>query len=385
MGDGRAFILSNLSWKGKLPLSWLRGAERPQFKMGSIIRSSAAACRTPAALPLPAPIAMTLPLSPLRRGPGTAGRRAVLGLIGLLAIPLLAPSLPLGPLARLLKPAPASAQTAKQPVLRIGAIPDQKPEKLNRLYPLVADELSKQLGVKVTYVPVVDYAAAVGAFRTGSLDLVWFGGLTGVQARLQKPGAKVLAQRDIDVSFHSIFIANASSDLKPISQQKDLVTLKGRRFTFGSESSTSGRLMPQWFLSQAGVKLSDFAGGTPGFSGSHDTTIALVSSGAYDAGVVNEQVWRASLHDGKANRAKVIPIWKSPGYPDYHWIAQGDLEARFGKGFTDRLQQAILSWRPSNPQQKQILSLFGAQQFTSANAADYARIEQVGRQIGKIR
>ena len=296
------------------------------------------------------------------------------------------PGAALGSLARLLAPLPARAQQPSAPLeLRIGAIPDQKPEKLNRLYPLVASQLSKQLGVKVKYVPVVDYAAAVGAFRTGNLDLVWFGGLTGVQARLQKPGAKVLAQRDIDVSFHSIFIASTKSGLKPITNQKDLVELKGRRFTFGSESSTSGRLMPQWFLAQAGVKLSDFAGGAPGFSGSHDTTIALVSSGAYDAGVVNEQVWRTSLHDGKANRAKVIPIWKSPGYPDYHWIAQGDLDARFGKGFTTRLQKAILSWRPTDPEQKQILALFGAQQFTEANAAAYDRIEQVGRQIGKIR
>jgi phosphonate transport system substrate-binding protein len=281
--------------------------------------------------------------------------------------------------------APAAAQSDSRPVLRIGAIPDQKPEKLNRLYPLVAGELSRQLGVKVKYVPVVDYAAAVSAFRTGDLDLVWFGGLTGVQARLQKPGAKVLAQRDIDVSFHSIFIANVRSGIRPFNQQKGLTTLKGRRFTFGSENSTSGRLMPQYFLKQAGVKPSDFAGGAPGFSGSHDATIALVQSGAYDAGVVNEQVWRSSLHDGKANRARVQAIWRSPGYPDYHWIAQPDLDRRFGAGFTAKLQKAILSWRPTNPEQKQILSLFGAQQFTTASPAAYSRIEQVGREIGKIR
>jgi phosphonate transport system substrate-binding protein len=232
---------------------------------------------------------------------------------------------------------------------------------------------------------VVDYTAAVSAFRTGSLDLVWFGGLTGVQARLQKPGAQVLAQRDIDVAFHSIFIANTRSGLQPFNSQKGLASLKGKRFTFGSENSTSGRLMPQYFLGQAGVKLSDFAGGAPGFSGSHDATIPLVQSGTYDAGVVNEQVWRTSLHDGKANRAKVVALWKSPGYPDYHWIAQPDLDKRFGKGFTNRIQQAILSWRPSNPEQKQILSLFGAQQFTSAKASAYGRIEQVGRQIGQIR
>jgi phosphonate transport system substrate-binding protein len=278
-----------------------------------------------------------------------------------------------------------AAQAEAQPVLRLSAIPDQSPEKLNRLYPLVADQLARQLGVKVSYVPMVDYSAAVTAFRTGDLDVVWFGGLTGVQARLQKPGARVLAQRDIDVSFHSIFIANRQSGLRPITSVKDLAMLKGKRFTFGSENSTSGRLMPQYFLAQAGVKLSDFAGGAPGFSGSHDATIALVQSGTYDAGVVNEQVWRASLHNGKASRTKLIQLWKSPGYQDYHWIAQGDLDRRFGKGFSDRLRQAILSWRPSNPQQKQILGLFGAQQFTSADPSAYRQIEQVGRQIGKIR
>ncbi|MFM9040926.1 MAG: phosphate/phosphite/phosphonate ABC transporter substrate-binding protein, partial [Vulcanococcus sp.] len=203
---------------------------------------------------------------------------------------------------------PAAQAQSSKPVLRISAIPDQNPEKLNLLYGSVASELSRQLGVPVKYVPLTDYAAAVTAFRTGDLDLVWFGGLTGVQARLQKPNARVLAQRDIDVSFKSIFIANTRSGLKPVRNIDGLRELKGRRFTFGSESSTSGRLMPQYFLAQAGVKLKDFAGGAPGFSGSHDATIALVQSGAYDAGAVNEQVWRASLHNGKANRAKVMAI-----------------------------------------------------------------------------
>ena len=306
---------------------------------------------------------------------------AVLAGIGLALAPAALP-----PFSPTQLPLPAAhAQQSSKPVLRISAIPDQQPEKLNRLYGLVANELSKQLGVRVRYVPVTNYAAAVSAFRTGNLDLVWFGGLTGVQARLQKPGAKVLAQRDVDASFHTIFIANTKSGLKPVTSVKGLSQLKGKRFTFGSESSTSGRLMPQYFLGQAGVKTNQFAGGAPGFSGSHDATVALVQSGAYEAGAVNEQVWRASLHNGKANRSKVMAIWKTPGYPDYHWIAQPDLDKRFGKGFTNRIQKAILSWRPSNPEQKQILSLFGAQQFTAAKASAYSRIEQVGRQIGQIR
>ncbi len=310
---------------------------------------------------------------------------AVLAGLALACLPAVTP-----PMAGL--PAPVSGLSpflqgaqAQQKLLRIGAIPDQNPEKLNRLYGQVAAELGRQLGVKVQYVPVTDYTAAVSAFRTGSLDLVWFGGLTGVQARLQKPGAQVIAQRDIDAQFRSVFIANSRSGLKPIQTQRQLTVLEGRRFTFGSESSTSGRLMPQWFLSQAGVQLKDFAGGAPGFSGSHDATIALVQSGAYDAGVVNEQVWKANLRSGKADRSKVFVLWRTPGYPDYHWIGQPDLDKRFGRGFTARLRGAILSWRPTNPVQKQILELFGAQQFTGAKASDYQRIEQVGRQVGKIR
>jgi len=290
-------------------------------------------------------------------------------------------------LPAVLPPVPASLLPAAeaQQVLRIGAIPDQNPEKLNRLYGLVADELSQQLGVKVSYVPVTDYAAAVSSFRTGSLDLVWFGGLTGVQASLQKPGAQMLAQRDIDAQFYTVFIANARSGIKPIQNQKGLVALKGKRFTFGSESSTSGRLMPQYFLAQAGVKLADFAGGAPGFSGSHDATIALVQSGTYDAGAVNEQVWKSNLRSGKANRSKVVQIWRTPSYPDYLWLGQPNLDQRFGKGFSAKLRQSIISWRPTDPEQKQILSLFGAQQFTTVKPGEYKQIEQVGRQIGKIR
>ena len=290
-------------------------------------------------------------------------------------------------LPAVLPPVPASLLPAAeaQQVLRIGAIPDQNPEKLNRLYGLVADELSQQLGVKVSYVPVTDYAAAVSAFRTGSLELVWFGGLTGVQASLQKPGAQMLAQRDIDAQFYTVFIANARSGIKPIQNQKGLVALKGKRFTFGSESSTSGRLMPQYFLAQAGVKLADFAGGAPGFSGSHDATIALVQSGTYDAGAVNEQVWKSNLRSGKANRSKVVQIWRTPSYPDYLWLGQPNLDQRFGKGFSAKLRQSIISWRPTDPEQKQILSLFGAQQFTTVKPDEYKQIEQVGRQIGKIR
>ena len=282
--------------------------------------------------------------------------------------------------------APVSPVLAAQ-VLRISAIPDQNPERLNRLYGLVAAELSDQLGVQVRYVPVIDYTAAVTGFRRGDLDLVWFGGLTGVQARLQTPGAVVLAQRDVDARFRSVFIANrqALKDLKPFTSIAELSQLKNKRFSFGSESSTSGRLMPQFFLAKAGVEPKDFSGGQPGFSGSHDATIALVQSGAYEAGALNEQVWESRLKEGKVDISKVVLLWRTPPYPDYHWVAQGNLNKRFGAGFTSKLQQALLELSPDQPRQAQVLVLFGAKKFIKAPADQYASIESVGRQLGKIR
>ena len=279
----------------------------------------------------------------------------------------------------------SGAPPSAEQVLRIGAIPDQNPEKLNRLYGSLSDELSDSLNVAVRYVPVSNYAAAVSAFRSGSLDLVWFGGLTGVQARLQTPGAMVLAQRDIDAKFTSVFIANGASGLRPITSADQLVQLKGRRLAFGSESSTSGRLMPQYFLGENGVTMADLAGGGPGFSGSHDATIAVVESGAYEVGALNEQVWRSNVDQGRVDPDKVAVIWRTPPYVDYHWVARPDLDARFGEGFTDRVRSSLLSLTPATERGALVLELFGAKRFIPAQNEAYAKIEAVGRQLGKIR
>jgi len=270
-------------------------------------------------------------------------------------------------------------------ILRIGAIPDQNPERLNRLYKNLSSELSDQLNVEVKYIPVTNYASAVTAFRTGNLDLVWFGGLTGVQARLQTKGSKVLVQRDIDEKFHTLFIANKKTLIKKINNINGLKSLKEKRFTFGSESSTSGRLMPQYFLNKAGVQLKDFKGGAPGFSGSHDATLMLVQSGSYEAGALNEQVWDSNLKRGRIDSSKVYVIWKTPSYYDYHWVVQGNLDKKFRKDFTKDLTNVFLSFNAKSKKQKKILNLFGAKKFIKSRNENYNKIEKIGRKLGKIK
>ena len=176
-------------------------------------------------------------------------------------------------------------------VLRVGAIPDQEPERLQRTYDLLADYLEDEIpSLNIEYVPVTEYSSAVTGFGVGDLDVVWFGGLTGVQARLEVDGAAAIAQRDIDQEFTSVFIARADSGIEPIDGVLELRTLEGRSFTFGSESSTSGRLMPQSFLSNAGIDVTTDFAGQPGFSGSHDATIEVVAAGSFEVGVLYSQV-----------------------------------------------------------------------------------------------
>lgn len=265
-----------------------------------------------------------------------------------------------------------------------GAIPDQDPQKLQRQYTKLAAYLEKQLGIPVQYKPVTDYAAAVTAFKVGDLDLVWFGGLTGVQAQLQVPGAEAIAQRDIDEKFRSVFIANKNSRLTPFKNINDLQQLKGRTFTFGSESSTSGRLMPQYFLQKAGIKLNSFKGEV-GFSGDHDKTIKLVEAGTYNAGAVNEKVWLQRVKSKEVDLNKVQVIWRSPPYYDYHWVINPQVKQRFGDDFVQKVQTAFLKLDPKVPEQKEILDLLEADKFISTKNSNYTQIEAVGRQIGKIK
>lgn len=264
------------------------------------------------------------------------------------------------------------------------AIPDQDPEKMNRLYGKVAAYLEKELGTQVVYKGVTDYTAAVTGFKLGDIDLVWFGGLTGVQARLQTPGSEAVIQRDIDANFHSVFIANKKSGIKAFTEVSGLTALKGHSFTFGSESSTSGRLMPQYFLSQAGVKLTDLKG-EPGFSGSHDKTIKLVEAGSFDAGVLNEQVWKSRVKKNEVDLSKVGVLFTTPAYFDYHWVLGPKVAKKRGAEFVAKLKAAFVKLDPARPEDKEILSLFGAKRFIPTANENYSQIEAIGREIGKIK
>ena len=268
--------------------------------------------------------------------------------------------------------------------LSISAIPDQDPSELAAREKTLVTYLEGELDVEVEYVPVTDYAASVSLFKTGDLDMVFYGGLTGVQARLQTPGATLLAQRDIDAKFQSVFIANKRAGIAPVKDVDGLAAFRDKRFTFGSESSTSGRMMPEYFLDEAGIDTSADLRGEPGFSGSHDKTIDVVEAGSYQGGALNVQVWEARKKAGTVDLDKVVEVFRSPTYHDYHWMAGPEVDDRFGGEFTDRLRDALLAIDGSTPTETQVLEAYGAGAVVETKAENYSQIEEIARKLGLV-
>jgi len=261
-----------------------------------------------------------------------------------------------------------------QNVLRISAIPDESPTELQRKFSKVASYLEKQVGMKVEYTPVTDYAAVVEALAAKKVDLAWLGGFTFVQARLRTGNAIPIAQRAEDEKFTSKFIANTASGIK------GLADLKGKNFTFGSVSSTSGHLMPRFYLLENKINPEkDFK--RIAYSGAHDATALQVESGKVEAGVLNASVWDKLAGEKKVDLKKVAVIWTTPPYYDYNWTVRGDLNP----ALVNKLTAAFLKLDPKNPADKELLDLQRASRFVATKPGNYKGIEAAARSAGLLK
>jgi phosphonate transport system substrate-binding protein len=265
---------------------------------------------------------------------------------------------------------PVQAQTT----LKVSAIPDEAPTELQRKFAPLGAYLEKETGVKIEFTPVTDYAAVVEGLAAKKLDLVWLGGFTFVQARLRTGTAIPIVQREEDRVFTSKFIANTGAGIN------ELADLKGKNFSFGSVSSTSGHLMPRYFLQQNKLNPEkDFK--RVAFSGAHDATALQVESGKVEAGVLNASVWDKLVQEKKVDTGKVKVIFTTPPYFDYNWTVRGDLDPALTKKLTD----AFLKLDAKNPAHKEIMDLQRASRFIPTTADNYKGIEAAAREAGLLK
>ena len=252
-------------------------------------------------------------------------------------------------------------------VLRVSAIPDEAPTELLRKFKPLGAYLEQQTGMKVEFVPVADYPAVVEALATDRLDMAWLGGFTFVQVNLKTGNAIPLVQREQDAQFTSKFITSDPN-------VKSLADLKGKTFAFGSISSTSGSLMPRYFMLQDNIKPETWFSRVA-YSGAHDATAAWVQAGKVDAGVLNASVWDKLVTSGKVDTSKVKVFATTPAYFDYNWTVRGTLDP----ALAEKLKQAFLALDPANPAHKAILDLQAASRFIATKPENYKGIEDAAR------
>jgi len=257
------------------------------------------------------------------------------------------------------------------------AIPDQDETMLKERFTKLSHYLSNKLDVDVKFIPVKSYAASISAFRNNQVQLAWFGGLSGVRARGLVKDSYAIAQGESDPKFHTYIIANTTTGLTKSNSFPS--EIKGKTFTFGSKGSTSGRLMPEYYIRENLKESPNDVFSKVGFSGNHSKTISLVQSGAYEVGAVNFKVWDRDLKNGKIDTSKVKVIWKTPAYPDYQFTIRGDVDKTFGEGFSKKVQQALLSLKD-----KEILDAFPRKKLIKAQNHEFDPILTVGKQIGLI-
>lgn len=262
-----------------------------------------------------------------------------------------------------------------QTLLRVTAIPDESPTELARKFAPLGKYLEKELGVKVEWTPVTDYAAAVEAVVNKKIDLAWFGGFTFVQANVRSGGKIVpLVQREEDEKFRSVFITEAGSKINKLED------LKGHTLSFGSASSTSGHLMPRSFLLAAKINPeTDLK--RISFSGAHDATVAAVAGGKVDAGALNISVWEKLVSEKKVDPKEIRVFYTTPAYYDYNWSVHADMPA----AMQEKLKQAFLKLNDSTPEGKEILALQRATRFVPTKPDNYAGIKAAAENAGLLK
>ena len=266
----------------------------------------------------------------------------------------------------------ASAQA--QTVFRVTTIPEEAATEQVRKFTPLATYLEKRLSMKVEFTPVSDYPAAVEALVNKKVDLVWFGGFTHVQAQIRSGGKIVpIAQREEDTKFQSVFIAKTDSGIKT------LADMKGKQVSFGSQSSTSGHLMPRNNLLNAGINPEkDFK--RIAYSGAHDATIASVVSGKVDAAALDITVWRKFVSENKVDTKAVDVFFTTPPFFNYNWSVHADMPAEQ----REKLKKALLDLDMSTPEGKEILQLNRATRYISTSPENYKALEAAGRSAGLI-
>jgi len=265
-----------------------------------------------------------------------------------------------------------ASHDSKSKTLRMSMIPTTDPGKVTReSQPLVA-YLEQEVRAKIDLTVPTNYAAVVEAIANDQVDIAYLGGFTYVQAS-KRSGVVPLVQRDRDRNFHSLFITQTESGINSLSD------LKGHRFAFGDVNSTSGHLMPEYFMRE--LKVDPEVISKAIYSGGHDATALAVANKKVDAGALDETVYQKMVADGKLDAKQVKVFYTTPPFFDYVWVARKTLDP----GIAESFSSAMLKLQANDASQKVILDLLNATSYVKAEDRNYDKLRQAATDAGLLK
>jgi phosphonate transport system substrate-binding protein len=256
--------------------------------------------------------------------------------------------------------------------LRLAMIPSTDPGKIVRESQPLVKYLEKETGSRIELVVPTNYAAVVEAIANDRVDIAYLGGFTFVQAS-RRAGVHPLVQRERDPNFHSVFITQPKSSINT------LADLKRHSFAFGDVNSTSGHLMPAYYMRTANVDQGLLAKAL--YTGGHDATALAVANGKVDAGAMDELVYANMMKSGKISPEQVRVFYTTPPFFDYVWAARKGIDPKLSDSFAD----ALLKLDASNPEHKLLLDLLNATKYLRAEDSSYDKLRQAASDEGLLK
>jgi len=210
-------------------------------------------------------------------------------------------------------------------VVRFGAVATHGPYPTFESFQHVSDFLSINTPYKFELKLGSSYRDIVENLRNGDVDIAYLGPLSYVMAYEEFEAKCFLRTRNENKlgHYHAVIVAKGDSDIRFLSD------LKGRRFAFSDNMSTSGNLVPRYMLANAGIHLQDLA--SYANLEHHDSVIRSVLSGAYDAGAVMQEM----ADQYSDNGIKIIA--KSLALPSYVIASRPDEDKELIKWISNAL------------------------------------------------
>ncbi|EOU9563833.1 phosphonate ABC transporter substrate-binding protein [Pseudomonas aeruginosa] len=203
---------------------------------------------------------------------------------------------------------------ADQPVINFGIISTESSQNLKSIWEPFLKDMSQQTGYQVKAFFAPDYAGIIQGMRFDKVDIAWYGNKAAMEA-VDRAHGEIFAQTvaaNGAPGYWSLLIANKDSKIDSLEDM--LANAKSLTFGNGDPNSTSGYLVPGYYVF-AKNNVDPVKAFKRTLNSSHEVNALAVANKQVDVATFNtEGMERLELtQPEKARQLKVI--WKSPLIP----------------------------------------------------------------------